>query len=275
MQSRASILARIVLFGFLWFVGAALVIGGPLCAFHGWRMCGGGDSVLGKRDRIRLDMPAFFRTTSPWASGGTGGGSSGGKGELVETPEGFRYKSAVADESLPVVAVVHATFGTLETGRPFPVFQRWTVAVSLVEPSHDCKVPATNTAYWTRATVQARCASQEFIDKNFPGLSSQDVLEELSTGSMERTNWLNAGKLGAVYMWHSPWWIAALAVTCALLSAFGAWIGTCGVRRVRRGCCRACGYDLTGCAAPVCPECGAPACNTSPVASATIADRTP
>jgi hypothetical protein len=55
---------------------------------------------------------------------------------------------------------------------------------------------------------------------------------------------------------------AGLCYAAALAAGIAAWLGAAEyaqrriARRVKRGCCAECGYNLTGNVSGVCPECG-------------------
>lgn len=77
--------------------------------------------------------------------------------------------------------------------------------------------------------------------------------------------WFSLGLIGtlgrvSLVFWRPellPWWVHAFfAVLAALIiSSCRAWLHK-GRRASRTGCCRECGYTLTGNVSGVCPECG-------------------
>ena len=79
-----------------------------------------------------------------------------------------------------------------------------------------------------------------------------------SDPAVSTLSWLSASPgsfvTGFVY---APVWPVAIA--CALLPAARATAWVVRHRRVRRGLCPRCRYDLTGNVSGVCPECGRPA----------------
>jgi hypothetical protein len=89
-------------------------------------------------------------------------------------------------------------------------------------------------------------------------LASKGDEQQLTPSFMENPNWITTATANqpAAVRYAVPYW----PIILVLLIFPAVWL--MGYRRslirLSRGCCRGCGYDLTGNTSGVCPECGTP-----------------
>ncbi len=142
------------------------------------------------------------------------------------------------------------TVGEAVRGWPRPTQIIWDLTLDKIEPAPGGPGADDETA-WRSMIAQA-------LDHNFPG--RYKLPAAMRGGAAHATSWhptafiLNMGER----LWYSPRWsIGSLAIA----GVVGLVVGVLLQRHPRRapGACRQCGYDLTGLAAGVCPECGHPA----------------